>query len=172
MFFTPFLPLATKVVSSGGFLGGLFGGKSEDRSSTGFNNALGSRGSLPYYPTQDDLTRASQNGGWEGHLQNAVTRGYNPSDGSINWAGNDWKGVVIGLNPISVKWYKGAGESFVTNSSIAATKPPVSFGFGSGGDTSSQPSQQTPDSNPLMGIIKNPIVWIVAALAGYKFLKK
>jgi hypothetical protein len=117
-------------------LGGLFGGSPEDTSTTGFTSFLNSEKSLPYYPTKAEMFAAALSGGWEGRIVTAIGS-YNQNNGTFSGAGDDWKQVVVGINPITIESFKGAGQKFTLRSSISAMSPSV-MNTGSGSQAASK----------------------------------
>ena len=97
----------------GGVLSGLFGGNDEDKSVTGFNNFLQSQTQTIEYPSRDELLRVGTASGWPQNYLNAIQNSYNQSTGTFQMG--DWRAIVIGTAPTQIKWFKGAGESFVTS---------------------------------------------------------
>ncbi len=108
----------------GGWLGS---GKKEDTSTVGYSNFLKSYNTLPAYPTKDEMIAASKSGNWNKGQSEAVVNTYNPSTGTLNEG--DWHGEVVNVNPIQVRWFKGASESGLSTSTTVSAQAAQSASF-------------------------------------------
>lgn len=121
-----------------GEVGRLFGGKPEDTSSVGWQNYIMSRPGLAAYPPITTVERAFKNV-VAADMMRSILASYSESDGTIRHG--DWNARIDTINPLTIRWFKGAGETFVSRSaqSWSPSPPPVEkfsvpvFGGSSGG---------------------------------------
>jgi len=106
----------------GDFVSGIFGGKKEDKSDTGFKSFLTGFNGLPFYPTKDEVIAAAQQAKWDPAEPAAIQNSYNPQSGQ--WKRGDWNFQITGTSPITVTQFKGANEKYVHSSTVNA-KPPM-----------------------------------------------
>jgi len=103
-------PVGSAISGAVNFLSGLF--TNEDKSDAGFKSFLnsgGSQGVVP--PPRDEIIYWGQQAGWAKDNLDAIYNTYQQSNGTFKKG--DWNGVVISTWPITVRLFKGSGESFI-----------------------------------------------------------
>jgi hypothetical protein len=105
-------------------LGNLFSGPTEDTSQNGFNAYLGSVSRPSDFPTKESLVAMMQQAGLAADDIAAVQQSYSQMTGTAGKG--DWRIAVTSTNPVTLKWFKGASESFTRALNAAFTPAPGS----------------------------------------------
>lgn len=119
-----FLPLAG-IVEIGSAIGGLFSGPPEDKSTVGWQNYLFSVPPLPAYPPADVVVNAFRGVVSPDQLQ-SIQSSYNQNDGTIKHG--DWNARVDSVTPLTIVWFKGAGERGISRSNVSWSAPVLGGG--------------------------------------------
>jgi len=150
------------VTSIGGFFGNLFGGPEEDKSSIGFDSYMQRYVTLPAYPTEGQLLSAGQSAGWPKSDLKAIEKTYSQATGTAK--DGDWNMVVTSVTPITVKWFKGAGEQFTRASEASFSSAPASPSGNPATNAIFGNGNTEKNGTPASAGISSAVTWIIAGV--------
>jgi len=108
------------------FLGNVFGGTPEDTSAAGFNSYLNATivdRQAATFPSKEWMVAMAKREGWPSDDVAALQNTYYQPLGTAKKG--DWNIAVVSLAPVTVKWFKGASETFQRASSAAFSDAPA-----------------------------------------------
>jgi len=108
------------------FLGNVFGGTPEDTSAAGFNSYLNQtidQRQAATFPSKEWMVAMAKREGWPSDDVAALQNSYYQPLGTAKKG--DWNIAVVSLAPVTVKWFKGASETFQRASNASFSDAPA-----------------------------------------------